>query len=80
MRLLACLFLVSSAIATPSRLEARTPTRSYSDDPIERRYDVNAARASAVAQTFQIGWDGYYEFAFPNDELEPVTNTFTNPR
>ena len=80
MRLLACLFLVSSAIAAPSKLEKRTPTRSYLNDPIERRYDVNAARASAVAQTFQIGWDGYYEFAFPNDELEPVTNTFTNPR
>ena len=80
MRSLAYLALVSYALAAPSKLARRTPTRSYADDPIERRYDVNAARASAVAQTFQIGWDGYYEFAFPNDELDPVTNTFENPR
>lgn len=74
------LALASAAFAAPSNLVARTPTRSYPDDSLQRRYDVNEARASAVAQTFQIGWDGYYEFAFPNDELEPVSNGFQNPR
>ena len=80
MQFLVFLALASSVVAGGSKLERRTPTRSYHDDPIERRQDVNAARASAVAETFQIGWNGYYEFAFPNDELEPVTNGFQNPR
>ena len=80
MHLTSLLALASAVLAAPSKLERRTPTRSYPDDPLERRYDVNAARASAVAETFQIGWNGYYEFAFPNDELAPVTNGMLNPR
>ena len=80
MRALAVLCLASAALAAPAPLKKRTPTRSYPDDPLERRQEVNAARASAVAETFRIGWNGYYEYAFPNDELEPVTNTAINPR
>lgn len=37
-------------------------------------------RAQAVIDTFRISWDGYYKYAFPNDELQPVTNTFSNSR
>ena len=37
-----------------------------------------AYRANAVKQTFQIAWDGYYQYAFPNDELLPVNNSFAN--
>nr|OQO27309.1 Mannosyl-oligosaccharide alpha-1,2-mannosidase 1B [Rachicladosporium sp. CCFEE 5018] len=37
-------------------------------------------RASAVKQAFQTAWDGYYKYAFPNDELYPVNNTFGNSR
>lgn len=37
-------------------------------------------RAAAVVETFQTAWDGYKEYAFPNDELHPVTNSFGNPR
>ncbi|KAH8698780.1 mannosidase MsdS [Talaromyces proteolyticus] len=31
-------------------------------------------RAAAVKQTFQIAWDGYYNHAFPHDELHPEDN------
>ena len=37
-------------------------------------------RAAEVINTFRIAWDGYYKYAFPNDELRPVTNGFDNPR
>lgn len=37
-------------------------------------------RASAVKAAFETAWDGYYEYAFPNDELLPVNNTFGNSR
>ena len=37
-------------------------------------------RAQEVINTFRIAWDGYYKYAFPNDELHPVNNTFSNSR
>jgi len=37
-------------------------------------------RAAAVADAFQSAWDGYYKYAFPNDELLPVSNDFSNSR
>ena len=29
---------------------------------------------------FQFAWDGYSTYAFPNDELQPVNNSFSNTR
>jgi mannosyl-oligosaccharide alpha-1,2-mannosidase len=80
MHSIALLSLASAALAVPAKLDKRTPTRSYEGDTLERRYAVNSARADAVKQTFQIGWDGYYQYAFPMDQLSPVTNVGTNPR
>lgn len=37
-------------------------------------------RAQAVVDTFKLSWEGYYKFAFPNDELKPVTNGISNSR
>lgn len=37
-------------------------------------------RANAVKLAFETAWDGYYEYAFPNDELLPVNNSFGNSR
>ncbi|KAL6709403.1 hypothetical protein ACN47E_001810 [Coniothyrium glycines] len=37
-------------------------------------------RAQAVIATFRLSWEGYYQYAFPNDELKPVTNGFSNSR
>lgn len=39
-----------------------------------------AYRANAVRDAFQFAWDGYYKYAFPNDELLPVNNSFSNSR
>ncbi|KAL2358271.1 putative 1,2-alpha-mannosidase [Cryomyces antarcticus] len=41
---------------------------------------VAAQRAAAVKDAFQTAWNGYYEYAFPNDELLPVNNSFSNSR
>ncbi|KAF2114470.1 glycoside hydrolase family 47 protein [Lophiotrema nucula] len=48
----------------------------------DRRYDSpsTAERAQAVINTFRISWDGYYKYAFPHDELLPVTNDFSDSR
>ncbi|CAD6506348.1 BgTH12-07274 [Blumeria graminis f. sp. triticale] len=42
--------------------------------------DKNQARANAVKEAFSHAWDGYYQYAAPNDELHPVTNNFSNSR
>ncbi|KAK5139536.1 hypothetical protein LTR04_003504 [Oleoguttula sp. CCFEE 6159] len=41
---------------------------------------VAAQRAAAVKDAFQTAWTGYYQYAFPNDELLPVNNSFSNSR
>ncbi|KAI9654761.1 MAG: maturation of Asn-linked oligosaccharides protein [Bathelium mastoideum] len=35
-------------------------------------------RADQVKDAFLTAWNGYYEYAFPNDELHPISNTFSN--
>ncbi|KAF2680367.1 glycoside hydrolase family 47 protein [Lentithecium fluviatile CBS 122367] len=47
-----------------------------------KRADLPPAeeRAQAVVDTFRTAWAGYYEYAFPNDELKPVSNGFSNSR
>jgi mannosyl-oligosaccharide alpha-1,2-mannosidase len=47
-----------------------------------KRVDLPPAedRAQAVVDTFRTAWEGYYEYAFPNDELKPVSNGFSNSR
>lgn len=37
-------------------------------------------RADAVVEAFRFAWDGYYKYAFPNDDLQPVSNNSSNSR
>jgi mannosyl-oligosaccharide alpha-1,2-mannosidase len=37
-------------------------------------------RAAAVKEAFTHAWDGYYKYAFPHDELHPVSNTYSDSR
>lgn len=38
----------------------------------------NPERAAAVKQTFEIAWDGYYQYALGNDTLRPISRTSDN--
>ncbi|EKG17477.1 Glycoside hydrolase family 47 [Macrophomina phaseolina MS6] len=40
----------------------------------------NQTRADAVKEAFDFAWNGYYTYAFPNDELHPISNGFGNTR
>ena len=80
MRFFAYAPLLVAALASPPDLEKRSATRIYPEDSLERRSLANKARADAVRQMYRIGWDGYYKYAFPKDQLQPVTNTGYNPR
>ncbi|KAL4917875.1 mannosyl-oligosaccharide alpha-1,2-mannosidase 1B [Aspergillus aurantiobrunneus] len=37
-------------------------------------------RADAVKEAFFHAWDGYYEYAFPHDELHPISNGYGDSR
>lgn len=41
---------------------------------------TSAERANAVKDAFQFAWDGYYTYAFPHDDLLPVSDGFSDPR
>lgn len=43
-------------------------------------YEARPERAAAVQEAFQRAWDGYYEYAFPNDTLRPISKTYENDR
>ncbi|KAL4863688.1 hypothetical protein BDV12DRAFT_25423 [Aspergillus spectabilis] len=45
--------------------------------PVERSDD---SRATAVKEAFSHAWDGYYEYAFPHDELHPISNSYGDSR
>lgn len=51
------------------------PKPSGPENPFQAAY-----RAHAVKQAFEDAWEGYYKYAFPNDELLPVTNGYGNSR
>lgn len=53
--------------------------------PMERRgrpdnHTLNRERADAVKAAFEFAWDGYQKYAFPHDELHPVSNSYSDSR
>lgn len=72
----ACL-LAQSAIAAPA-----TQDPNHWKPPFPPSYGPkgNKQRADAVVEAFRHAWTGYYKYAFPADELTPVTNGKSNPR
>lgn len=63
---------VVSALPANSPQKHAQEQRQYPAPPVDR--------AQAVIDTFRLSWEGYYQYAFPNDELHPVTNTYGNSR
>jgi mannosyl-oligosaccharide alpha-1,2-mannosidase len=49
-------------------------------DSVLRRAADNQAKADAVKEAFQHAWDGYVKYAFPHDELHPVSNGYGDSR
>lgn len=58
---------------------------SFASATPQAQTQINAAetpqqRAQAVKDAFEFAWNGYTKYAFPNDELKPVSNGFDNTR
>lgn len=76
--------LFSTALAVPTyrenplrHLETALVTGDSSGDTADF---TDADRAQAVKDGFNFAWNGYMKYAFPHDQLRPVTNTFSDPR
>jgi mannosyl-oligosaccharide alpha-1,2-mannosidase len=68
--------LLNAVSAKPVDLSNAAQERRQYDPPPEPEVD----RAQAVIDTFRLSWEGYHTYAFPADELKPVTNTAGNSR
>ncbi|THC95625.1 hypothetical protein EYZ11_004887 [Aspergillus tanneri] len=42
--------------------------------------EESQSRADIIEESFVHAWDGYYKYAFPNDELHPLSNGYGNSR
>ncbi|KAI1102889.1 glycoside hydrolase family 47 protein [Jackrogersella minutella] len=51
--------------------------QSYQSVP---SYVSHPDRTAAVKEAFQRSWDGYYQYAFPNDTLLPISLSYENDR
>ncbi|KAI0540290.1 glycoside hydrolase family 47 protein [Xylaria digitata] len=58
-----------AAVASASPLAFRGPS-----------YVSHQDRLDGVKEAFQRSWDGYYEYAFPNDSLKPISKSYDNDR
>lgn len=47
---------------------------------LSREPETNQQKADAVKEAFQHAWDGYVKYAFPHDELTPVSNGHADSR
>jgi mannosyl-oligosaccharide alpha-1,2-mannosidase len=71
-------YLHAVSLTAVTALPANAPQYDPHD---KRQYPAPLVnRAQAVIDTFRLSWEGYYRYAFPNDELHPVTNTYGNSR
>jgi mannosyl-oligosaccharide alpha-1,2-mannosidase len=57
----------------------------HNENTLQRRsrpdnHTLNRQRADAVKEAFTFAWDGYHKYAFPHDELHPVSNGYSDSR
>ncbi|QIW95080.1 hypothetical protein AMS68_000598 [Peltaster fructicola] len=77
---LSILPLITSATPLPDHKPNVRPRQGYGGGYGGESQQEARQRAAAVQQVFQTAWDGYYKYAFPNDELLPETDTYGNSR
>lgn len=61
-----------STLAYPKQRGQGDDYTSFTQDQQER--------ADAVIEQFRFAWNGYYEYAFPHDDLLPTNNSFSDSR
>jgi mannosyl-oligosaccharide alpha-1,2-mannosidase len=67
---LSALALVGPTLAVPHNGQAGSV----------RNQSASQGRAAEVKEAFQHAWTGYMKYAFPHDELHPVSNGYGDSR
>ncbi|KAL1882960.1 hypothetical protein Daus18300_000598 [Diaporthe australafricana] len=62
-------WLVTSVVTSATILSSVDQSNDTSTQDLDRK------RAAEIRDAFQFAMDGYFEYAFPNDELRPVNST-----
>ena len=75
MALLSKLFLLSAFSCAALIPAVSGRAAEVKDDPAPV-----SDRAAAVKEAFEHAWNGYYTYAFPSDELLPISNVGANSR
>lgn len=78
MRVTLSLFLVALGL-----VESITAHPFWQDDETvlsASSVSTNQQKADAVKEAFQHAWNGYMKYAFPHDELHPVSNGYGDSR
>jgi len=65
--------LTSTAVAVPHGNRLKRQSRPDN-------HTLNRERADAVRDAFTYAWNGYQKYAFPNDELHPISNSYSNSK
>lgn len=65
--------LVLMGLAAPSLAMPKRDTETPKGKP-------DAEKAEAIKDAYLLSWKGYYDHAFPNDTLRPVSNSYENDR
>lgn len=78
-------FALTAAVASalPSNIPVDLPKRQYETPPLPKYSPAPLTpteRAQGVVDAFRVSWDGYYKYAFPMDELRPLSNNGSNSR
>jgi mannosyl-oligosaccharide alpha-1,2-mannosidase len=62
-------------------LAAPAPQVQNANSPTPpQAYRTNQGRADAIKEAFMHSWSGYYRYAFPHDELRPLSNAAGDSR
>jgi hypothetical protein len=75
-------FALTAAVASalPSNIPVDLRARQYDAPQPLPGPSSPEERAQEVVNTFRVSWNGYYTYAFPMDELRPVSNNGSNSR
>lgn len=63
------LWLVTAVVTSATVLGEFDESKNTTTQDLDRR------RAAEIRDAFQFAMDGYFEYAYPNDELRPVNST-----
>lgn len=66
--------MLSMWLAAPAVISATVSGRASESNGTSAE-DLDRRRAAEIRDAFQFAMDGYFEYAFPDDELRPVNST-----